>query len=221
MDRGLREVVRMGADEGFAAALRGLAASGRVRHAWGHAGSEVEQGLEVWLVKIAGYGRAAYVRAAAAAARWAHPTALARAGEEAVAAGLGEEAPVPGGESEGVKLRRVEAWLAEPSTERRAAVQAMVDPSRRLTVWDLEIEAGGEFAWWWFFAAAELCALAVVRDELAGDDDDAGAERWTAPCCAGRAVLAAFKAARSREAEEDVEVAALGRAIAAAFVAEA
>lgn len=217
MDSGLREVVRVGAEEGFAGHLRGLAAAGRGRHAWAYATGEVEQGLEVWVGKIAEHGRAAYVRAAAAAARWAYPTAIARAGEEAIAAGLAEEAPSPDGESEGMKILRVEGWLARPSEARRAAVRAAIDPTRRRAAWEHELGEDDETSWWWFFEVGQLCAMAVVHDEAVGDDDNASAYRWTAPRCAERAVIAAFKAARSVRGDVAEEVGALGRAIAAAF----
>jgi hypothetical protein len=59
---------------------------------------------------------------------------LAAGGKLAYDWGWAEDAPCLDGESEGMKLRRVEAWLAAPGPDTLAACAGAIDGSRQLEI---------------------------------------------------------------------------------------
>ena len=155
-----------------------------------------EIALEAAAYERAAEGRHAWVAMAAAAARHAYPIVIERAGEDAMECGFHEDAPSMDGESEGMKIRRVEGWLAAPSPETHAAVVASIDPSRQLEIWedDLRPPDDSEDTWQWFMCVGQLCAQSVAHEAGGTITRADSSYAWPAEVCAVRCVVAAAKA---------------------------
>lgn len=184
---------------------------------WEHSNLKEEQGLEIWMTQIAQHGRNAYVTAAVAAARYAYPIVIAAAGDLAMECGLDEKSPSEDGESEGMKIRRVEQWLRNSSKLNFDLVKESIDPSRQLEVWEEDLYPDEESMWWWFTAVGQLCANAVVHKEKIPAKRSDSSYDWSAPVCATRCVIAALKAIRKVDGDVAADVNALGKAIAKGF----
>ena len=214
----LLEHVRPSADVSFPEHLRALARSGDFPHApWPLLVLPEERGLEAWVGWSALHGRRAFVAVAAAVARFAYPIVIERAGEEAMKNGLHVDAPTADGASEGEKLRRVAAWLADPSPSTLAAVKAGIDGTRQLEVWDEDLTPPDDEMWWWFMAVGELAAEAVVRKEEGVVTKEYDSEAWPAAVCAARSAVCALRSIRRPDGDLEADLTAMGRAVAETF----
>lgn len=204
--------------EGFAAYLRALAEQGGAP-AWEHATSPEQRGLERWVHAFAPLGRRTLAQVALGAARWAYPSVVSRAGEDAVAFAIAEEAPSMDGESIGMQLRRVEAWIADPGELSIEALENAFDPTRQLVLWDDDLrppEDAYDISWHWFMEVGQLC-VATCLHSMSPPGSGSEYYHWSALQCAARAVVCCCKAMRM-EPDGEVDVAALGRAVSALVV---
>jgi hypothetical protein len=158
-----------------------------------------ELALERDAYRVGSAGRKAWVAMAAAAARHAYPKVIeATIGNELVDHfGFHEDGKSLDGETEGMKIRRVEAWLKSPDQETEGAVADSIDPSRQLEIWedDLRPPDDSEDSWMWFHCVGQLLAQSVTHSA----DGDGHITRpdssyyWPAQVCAARCVVAAAK----------------------------
>ena len=113
----------------------------------------------------------ACIAAALAAAQVALPIVMERGGREAHDV-FDADRPSMDGEPAELQLRRVEAWLADPSEQNRAAVERSIDPSRQLNVWDDDLNPPSDAMWWWFLEVGQLAASWGIRIEFVVRDGD-------------------------------------------------
>jgi hypothetical protein len=184
---------------------------------WAHCLLPEERALEQWMMALAPFGRAAYTRAAAAAARHAYPIVMERGGEMAIECNFQEGAPSMDGEAAGTQVRLVEAWLAAPSDATLAAVKAGIDPSRQLNVWDEDLYPDPSGMWFWFLEVAHLASFAAASAEAWTEGRREESYTWPAEVCAARAVVCALKAVRAPDGDVAEDARVVGRVIAQAF----
>lgn len=163
---------------------------------WAHSLEPEERGIEVWIHRLAQFGRRAYTTAATAAARYVYPISIQRGGEMARECGFHEEDLSMDGEPPGMQVKRVETWLTSPSEDTLLAVEDSIDPSRQLNVWDEDLYPANDGMWFWFLEVAQLTALAATVAEKWSDGDIEESYTWPAQVCAARAVVCALKTIR-------------------------
>lgn len=184
---------------------------------WEHCSLPEERALEQWMLALARFGRAAYTRAAAAAARYAYPIVMERGGEMAIECSFQEGAPSMDGAAAGTQVRLVEAWLTAPNDATLAAVKAGIDPSRQLNVWDEDLYPDPSGMWFWFLEVAHLTSCATTSAEEWTQGRREESYTWPADVCAARAVVCALKAVRAPDGDVAEDARLIGRVIAQAF----
>ncbi len=142
-------------------ALAALAARDDER-GWWNSRSEEQKGLEAWVRGLAPFGDAMLVRACVAAARVGLPVWSAAEKErpelfEDVVAGFEREGGAPPAEI----LAAVEAWLREPSTKKRKAAIATLDPTAQLRYSDEDLGDLSAMRWVHALEAARCAAYAL------------------------------------------------------------
>lgn len=201
----------------IATLVDGFPAPAAGAESWEHCLLPEEQAIEQWMLDLARHGRAAFVTAAAAAARYAYPRVMELGGDMAIEFGFQEGAESMDGEAAGTQVCRVEAWLATPSDETLEAVKTSIDPSRQLNVWDEDLYPAPDAMWFWFLEVAHLTASAATSSDEWSDGRREESYTWPAAVCAARAVVCALKAVRTPDGDVGRDAQEIARAIQAAF----
>lgn len=162
---------------------------------WWNSRSAEQKGLEAWMRGLAPFGDAVLVRACVAAARVALPAWKAAEetrpeGFEDVVSGFDREGGAPPAEI----VAAVEAWLREPSTKKRKAATATLDPTAQLRYSDEDLGDLSTMRWVYALEAARCSAYAL-------EESTPAKEAPLAAVCA----LAAIRAHDDAIADAEIE----------------
>ena len=157
----------------WTAHLTTLGSASRAR-GWWRSRLPVQKGLEAWVRGLAPWGPPALVRAAIGAAKssasvWDEAARARPEGFEDVVSGFAREGGAPPAET----LAAAAAWLAEPSTGKRAAAEGTLDPTAQLRFTDRDLGDLFDKRWLYALEAARSAVHAIggkadVEAALAG-----------------------------------------------------
>ncbi len=182
---------------------------------WEHSTLPEERQLEAAIGNLALVDPRACIAAAFAAAQVALPIVIERGGKEAHDE-FDADRPSKDGDPAELQLRRVEAWLSDPSEQNLVAVERSIDPSQQLHIWDDDLTPPSDKMWWWFLEVGQLVALSVERGDAWGYDAETYYD-WPSHVCAARAAVCALKAVRAEGGSAADDAKMIERAIVGAF----